>query len=163
MNKGPRITIRNEPKPGDMGYLVYLHGYLYSAEYGFDSSFESYVVGPLSAFMQSRTDRERIWIVEHEKEIVGSVAITKYSDQVAQLRWFLVHPRIRGHGIGKRLVGDAIEFCRDNGYSSVFLWTEDILKEAGKLYESFGFRLAEENARRMWGIELKEQKYELVL
>jgi len=163
MKQNPQVVIRNDLKPGDAGYIIYLHGYLYSKEYGFDSNFEPYVAIPLAEFVMSHTDREKIWIVEREKEIVGSVAIVRYSDQLAQLRWLLLHPKIRGFGIGKNLVEEGIAFCRDCGYSSLFLWTVDILKEATQLYQSIGFKLTEQKTHEIWGIELTEQRYELVL
>ena len=86
------VSIRHELMPGDIGYLVYLHGTLYSKEYGWDHTFEAYVAGPLSEFAVSRDDRERIWIVERKGVIAGSIAIVGSSTDTAQLRWFLLHP-----------------------------------------------------------------------
>jgi N-acetylglutamate synthase-like GNAT family acetyltransferase len=150
-------------RPGDIGYLIYLHGILYAQEHGFDYTFEPYVAGPMAEFVKSRTDRERLWIVEEDGQIVGSVAIVKFSEKKAQLRWLLLHPDVRGHGIGRTLIERAVQFCRDCGYSSLFLWTVSALTAAAKLYKSAGFRLTEEKTRNLWGTTVTEQRYDLEL
>jgi N-acetylglutamate synthase-like GNAT family acetyltransferase len=159
----PGLSIRHNIKPGDVGYIIHLHGYLYFQEYGYDSSFEVYVAGPLSEFASSKKAREQIWILEKDDKIVGSMAIVEHSMSEAQLRWLLLHPNIRGIGLGKKLMDDAIAFCKANGYSLIFLWTEDLLKPATKLYKSRGFTLTEEKTHELWGMELTEQRYELKL
>ena len=65
MRKVPAdVTIRTDLKPGDIGYVIYLHGVLYAEEYGFNHTFEPYVAGPLAEFARSHNHRERIWVVE---------------------------------------------------------------------------------------------------
>jgi N-acetylglutamate synthase-like GNAT family acetyltransferase len=159
----PDVTIRSNLKPGDIGYVTYLHGTLYAAEYGWDHTFEAYVAGPLAEFCKSHNDRERIWIVEKDGKIAGSIAIVEASKYEAQLRWFLVHTDLRGQGIGRILMDEALTFCRENHYSCVFLWTESGLTSAARLYEASGFRLIEENKHELWGKVVTEQRYELSL
>ena len=50
-------------------------------EYGFDSSFEAYVAGPLAEFVRSRTDRDCLWIAERADGIVGCIAIVGTSEK----------------------------------------------------------------------------------
>ena len=80
------VTIRCDLRPGDIGYLIYLHGILYAQEYGWDATFDAYVAGPLAEFAESRTDRGRIWIVEKDGTVAGSIAIVEVSQKQAQLR-----------------------------------------------------------------------------
>jgi GNAT superfamily N-acetyltransferase len=140
-----------------------LHGSIYGSEYGFDRTFESYVAEPLARFAGKQTDRERIWLVDDAGSLRGSIAIVAHSRSSAQLRWFLLHPDLRGLGLGKMLVEEALHFCRGKGYDSVFLWTLSILEKAGRIYRNAGFTLAEEKASRLWGRELIEQRYQLSL
>jgi GNAT superfamily N-acetyltransferase len=157
------VTVRTNLKPGDIGYIVYLHGTVYAKENGFDPTFEAYVAGPLSEFVRFATDRERLWIAERDGRIVGCIAIVAASPQVAQLRWFLVDPSARGKGLGKRLLNEAVAFCKDCGYRTIFLWTVSKLGTAAHLYSLAGFQKVEEKPGRMWGVEVIEEKYELGL
>jgi GNAT superfamily N-acetyltransferase len=157
------VTIRTNLKPGDIGSIVYLHGILYARENGFDSTFEAYVAGPLSEFVRSAAARERLWIAERAGHIIGCIAIVAAAPQTAQLRWFLVVPSARGTGLGKWLLTEAITFCTDCGYSNIILWTVSALTAAGHLYRSAGFCKVEEKPGKMWGVEVVEEKYELVL
>ncbi len=145
------ISIRHDLRPGDVGYITYLHGILYAPEQGWDHTFDAYVAIPLAEFARSNSLRERIWIVEDEEKIIGSVAVVKFSDREAQLRWLLLDPAVRGRGIGRKLVEEALDFCRDAGYPSVFLWTVNTLPIAANLYQSVGFERRDELTHKIWG------------
>ena len=156
--------VRRRIRAGDVGAVTRLHGILYAAEYGYDTTFEAYVAGGLADFVESfRPKRERIWLVEAADRLIGSVAIVGRSATVAQLRWLLVDPGFRGRGIGGRLLTSALRFCRSRRYRRVFLWTTDELKEAGRLYARFGFRKTEEKTHTIWGKRVTEQRYDLRL
>jgi N-acetylglutamate synthase-like GNAT family acetyltransferase len=157
------FSIRTDIRPGDIGYIIYLHGILYAEEYGFDHTFEPYVAAPIAEFVKAQTDKDRLWIVEKDGRIAGSIAIVKISETDAQLRWLILHPGTRGHGIGKILVEKAVVFARDCGYESIFLWTLDILPAALRIYQSAGFRLTEKKKHSIWGRMLTEERYDLKL
>jgi N-acetylglutamate synthase-like GNAT family acetyltransferase len=157
------ISIRHNLRPGDVGYITYLHGTLYANDQGWDNTFDAYVAIPLSEFAKSHSSRERIWIVEKGDRIVGSVTIVKFSDKKAQLRCLLLDPEVRGMGLGRRLVEEALDFCRVVGYSSVFLWTVNKLPIAAHLYQSAGFKQTEELTHELWGSTVTEVRYELAL
>jgi ribosomal protein S18 acetylase RimI-like enzyme len=157
------LTIRTTLRPGDVGYVTYLHGTLYAAECGWDHTFEAYVAGPLAEFAKSQKHRERIWIIEKGPEIVGSIAIVEASDDEAQLRWFLLQPSLRGQGIGRFLMDEVMRFCREKEYRRIILLTEKSLLAAAKLYEDYGFVLTEQKTHELWGSIITDQKYELNL
>ena len=180
----PQVSIRNDLHPGDIGMVVHLHGVIYAEEHGWDSTFDGYVAGPLAEFAKSRSDRDRIWIVERgeageaavgrgegrgkegcegAKRIVGSIAIVEVSEDEAQLRWLLLAPEVRGLGLGRRLAEEAVAFSRSAGYKSIFLWTVRGLEAATSLYESLGFVETEEKTSEIWGSTVTEVRYDLKL
>lgn len=154
--------LRHDLKPGDIGYLIYLHGTLYTKEYKYDQSFEVYVAHGLVEFVHAYNPyRDRIWLAEINDQIVGSVAIVRTSKIEAQLRWFLVHPDYRGLGIGKNLILEAINFCKERKYKNVFLWTTSELTAASHLYSQAGFRKKEVKSHNIWGKFVTEERYDL--
>jgi len=157
----PKIHVRHNLTPSDICDLVQLHGILYRAECGWDQSFESYVAGPLTQFAQAKSHRERIWLLEDDGKLAGSIAIVRATQGFAQLRWLLLTPEVRGRGIGKWLINEALQFCRSCDYLGVFLWTERRLENAARLYLAFGFRITEEKTESLWGTMVTEQRYEL--
>jgi GNAT superfamily N-acetyltransferase len=158
------VVIRVGLRPGDLGFITYLHGILYAEEEGFDSTFEPYIAVPLREFSLSPDrERQRIWVAEQGGRVVGSVAVVRHSEGEAQLRWLLVHPDARGRGLGRRLVGEALDFCREAGYGKVILWTVSVLETAAHIYRSSGFRRTESRTHEIWGRLLMEEKYELEL
>ena len=158
------ILIRSNLKSGDIGYIIYLHGILYAEEYHWNRTFEAYVADGLAGFVLAyNPDGDRIWIGERDGEIVGCIAIVGASASEAQLRWLLVHSDLRGKGLGRRLMNEAMRFCREQGYGSVFLWTTSDLKAAAHLYLSTGFHKTDEKTHEIWGQTVTEERYEMSL
>jgi GNAT superfamily N-acetyltransferase len=162
-NQAASISVRHDLRPGDVGFITYLHGILYAREQGWDYTFDAYVAVPLAEFAKSHSPRERVWIVENDGKIVGSAAVVKFTEREAQLRWLLLDPNVRGLGIGRLLVEDALKFCQASGYSSVFLWTVKTLTRATKLYQSLGFRETQRQTHEIWGAIVTEVRYDLEL
>jgi len=159
----PSLWMRHDLHPGDIGYIIYMHGIFHALEQGWDHTFEVYVAVPLAEFAQSKSSREKIWILEEGDRIAGSVAIVKRTEEEAQLRWLLLEPEIRGRGIGRWLVEEALDFSRISGYESIFLWTVETLYIAANLYRSVGFVQRERLTHEIWGSTVTEVKYELPL
>jgi DNA-binding MarR family transcriptional regulator/N-acetylglutamate synthase-like GNAT family acetyltransferase len=144
----PDVLIRPH-QPGDVGYVAHLHGKLYNQTYQFGRMFEYYVMKGLTEFMIN-TDRGELWVAEVDGEIAGSIAITKSTDTVAQLRWFVLNEKYQGMGIGKHLMEKAINFCKEKNYQHVFLWTVSTLEAARHLYQKYHFKLTEEKPNDEW-------------
>jgi len=161
-NKTPYLLRPHQP--GDMGYVVHLHGMLYAQEYGWDETFEALVAGIVVKFMQNfDAKRERCWIAEVHGEIVGSAFLVKESETVSKLRLLLVHPKARGLGMGKRMVSECLRFARQAGYRKTMLWTNNILLAARHIYESMGFKLVLEEPHHSFGHDLVGETWELEL
>ncbi|PIG91912.1 helix-turn-helix domain-containing GNAT family N-acetyltransferase [Gloeocapsopsis sp. IPPAS B-1203] len=151
-------------QPGDLGWIVHRHGVLYAEEYGWNEQFEALVASIVAEFVQNYdSKRERCWIAERDDEIVGSVCLVTQSDEVAKLRLLFVEPKVRGLGIGTRLVNECVRFARQAGYSKVTLWTNNILLAARHIYEVVGFRLVHEEEHDSFGHHLIGEVWELDL
>ena len=155
-----QICLRSALEPGDIGYIIYLHGILYAKEYQWDYTFEGYVAEGLAKFALSYDPhKDCLWLAEMDRQIVGCIAIVGHSESEAQLRWFLVHPASREQGLGRQLLNKALRFCRERGFKSIFLWTVSDLKAATHLYQSVGFHKTEEKTHEIWGQLITEEKY----
>lgn len=156
-------VVRTETRPGDIGSLIRLHGVLYAAETGYSMEFEAYVAKTFSGYRWPLGARERLWLVEKDGTLAGSIAIVKASETQAQLRWLLLDARLRGRGIGRALVQEAVTFARAQGYASIVLWTEDSLVTAASLYRQAGFTRTEESTAEAWGAVRTQSRWDLVL
>jgi len=152
-------------RPGDIGWVVYRHGVLYSQEWGYDERFEALVAQIAAGFVQHlEPAAERCWIAEKDGERVGSVFLVRASKRVAKLRLLLVEPSARGLGIGRRLVEECIRFARQCRYRKIVLWTQSELRAARRIYQETGFRLTATERHRSWGRDdLVAENWELAL
>jgi GNAT superfamily N-acetyltransferase len=152
--------------PGAIGCIAELHGTYYSRKWDFGLFFEAKVATELSEFLL-RFDKKRdnFWIVCVGEQVEGAVAIDGRDAERngAHLRWLILSEKMRGRGQGKRLLGEAVSFCKEKGYKRVFLWTFEGLHAARHLYEKFGFQLTEQRVGKQWGKEVLEQRFELKL
>jgi N-acetylglutamate synthase-like GNAT family acetyltransferase len=158
------IQIRTQLKPGDLGYVIYRHGKLYGEEYNYGVSFETYVGAGMYEFYKNYDPEiDRVWICEHNNSIVGFVLLMHRENNAAQLRYFYLEPEYRGIGLGKQLMQLYMNFLKEKGYQSSYLWTTHELHSAASLYKRHGFKLTEENQSMAFGKPLKEQRYELLI
>lgn len=158
------ITIRTEFRPGDIGYIIHLHGRLYSDEYDYGITFETYVASGLVEFYRLYDPlKDRAWICEHGNRIIGFLLLMHREKDAAQLRYFILEPEYRGIGLGKKLMVLYMDWLREAGYRSSYLWTTHELEAAASLYKRYGFTLTEDKPSTSFGKPLYEQKYELSL
>jgi GNAT superfamily N-acetyltransferase len=152
--------------PGCIGRVVQLHAEYYAANWQFGLYFEAKVAVELAEFLQRFDgDRDGFWTALRNGRVEGAVGIdgSPASERGAYLRWFIVSDAQRGQGVGRRLLGEALGFCRTQGYERVFLWTFEGLSAARHLYEQAGFRLEFEAAGDRWGARVIEQRFALDL
>jgi GNAT superfamily N-acetyltransferase len=158
------ITLRNDLRTGDLGWIVERHGVLYANEFGWNIEFEA-VVAEIIGHVVTGFDptRERAWIAERESQRVGCIFLESGTDTSAKLRLMLVEPNARGLGLGKWLVDECVQFARDAGYSSITLWTMNVLVAARRIYERAGFRLTAAEPGRYFGKDLVSETWEMGL
>jgi N-acetylglutamate synthase-like GNAT family acetyltransferase len=158
------VEIRTELRPGDLGYVTYMHGHLYQKEHQYGVSFEAYVAQGFYEFYQNfDKELDRVWIAEHHGKIVGFLLLMHRAAGEAQLRYFILDPGYRGIGLGKKLSLLYMEHLKKTGYQKSYLWTTDELYTAAHIYRQMGFTLTEEVASEAFGKPLKEQRYDLAV
>jgi peptidyl-dipeptidase Dcp len=168
------ISIRTELRPGDIGYVIYMHGDLYKKEYDYGIQFETYVAKGLCEFWERyNPQRNRVWVCEHKRSTPESGSVDDHKiigflllmdrGEAAQLRYFLIQPEYRGIGLGSKLMSLYMDFLQECGYRESYLWTTHELSTAAFLYKRVGFRLAEEKESTAFGKPLIEQRYDLRL
>lgn len=162
--RSPNVEIRIGLRPGDAGSIIHLHGWIYAKECGYNNVFEAYVCKTFFDFLLDyNPEKDGVWLVEADKEVVGAIAIVGHSDVRAQLRWFILHPDFRDRGLGKTLLSDSLRFCREKGYKQVFLETTEEQKKAIAMYMKAGFKKVAEHENDTWGKTLYEETYEMDL
>ena len=158
-------AIRNYVE-SDLTVVLSKHREMYDQFYHFRPVFMNYVEKHLMEFHQNHhLKKENLWIAEDQRQqFMGTVAIVQADEDLAQLRWFLVDPSAQGKGVGRSLMKQAIQFCKDHHYRHIFLWTAHQLHVARYLYESFSFACTERKENTEWSDELiLEERYDLDL
>jgi GNAT superfamily N-acetyltransferase len=158
------IAFHQGYRPGCIGRIVELHAGYYARHAGFGVHFESRVARELAAFCEDYTaERDGLWLALVDEQVEGAIAIdgSRAAADGAHLRWFIVSDVLRGQGIGKRLLTDAIDVCRTRAYDRVHLSTFAGLDAARHLYEAQGFRLMRQQRGTQWGHAVEEQEFEL--
>lgn len=148
--------------PGIIGRITELHAAYYSVNWGFEKYFEAKVSTELSDFICNYSETKDLIIsLSIDGRIEGSIFIdgSSSNSNIAHLRWFIISDTLREKGAGNYLMTQAMEFCRNNKYDSVYLWTFKGLDSARHLYEKYGFSLTEESSGEQWGTLVTEQRF----
>lgn len=104
-----------------------------------------FAVEPIDAALLSEPKKEildaggKIFYAMIGDEVVGTVALIKSDDKVFELGKMAVTEKHQGMGIGKKLLGHALGFAKENGTEKVILYSHTSLKSAIHLYKKFGF------------------------
>jgi len=77
------------------------------------------------------------------KRAIGCVAVRPLWDDICEMKRLYVRPEFHGRGCGRLLVREIIRRAENIGYRAMRLDTLSSLKQAMRLYESFGFRKIE--------------------
>ena len=111
-------------------------------EFGFevDPAFDGDLDDPAATYAA-------LWIAEQDGRVIGSAALRDLGDAVELKRMYL-RPEARGLGLGKQLLGLALDWARLHGKSVMRLDTSERMVAAQRLYEAHGFRRVDGSAPR---------------
>lgn len=102
--------------------------------------------------VRSRLDAAELIVAVRTGELVGTVSFYPeaaadghgWPEGLSSLRLLAVRPRMRGLGIGRRLVEECMARARRRGASALGLHTAPFMRAANRLYEAVGFVRAPE-------------------
>lgn len=141
--------IIREAIPGEPSLVVHFYYKLFEQQFDFLPDTEKYFLHAMTELFDDHAG-SRLWVVEEDNEIKGSICIVKKGNAEAQLRLFGIAPSLQGKGVGNQLMQKAMDFCKEKGYSHIILWTIDICESACHLYDKFGFRFTESKPNDTW-------------
>lgn len=172
MGLPPDLRRASAWEPGLVGGIAALHARQYAESHGFGPAFEAKVAHDLGGFLArldpARGDHFAALLDAATGEARASVALDATEpglpDGVGHLRWFILSPALRGRGLGRALLGGALDAARAAGLHRVFLWTLDGLPAAAHLYGQAGFAETERlDAGSQWGRPTVELRMDLAL
>lgn len=141
--------------------IIHLHGSIYAQENNYDIQLETYVARGLLEFYENyNADLDRIWICEHNNQIIGVLVLMHRENHTAQLRYFLILNQYRSIGLGRKLMDLYMAFFKQCQYKSGYLWTTNEQEAAIRLYQRYGYRLSEEKPSSSFGKQLMQRRYD---
>ena len=134
------IELRS-PRPGDIGWLISMHGRLYWEQFKFDSTFEIDIAKKVIYFLTNHHEFNKLWIATNKDIPIGSIAVSLRPEEVAFINFLLVKPDFRGLGVAKKLLNNVKKHSEDHNIKILRLETYSCLKDARNLYKKFGFEV----------------------
>jgi GNAT superfamily N-acetyltransferase len=129
-----------------------LFGQTIAASHGVDWTLEAMIAEQQCQFFrQFDPSRDRVWIALEGGGPRGALTIEgprpETGRQATRLRFFILDESLRGRGLGRLMMKQAMLFCREQGYRRVFLTTLHGLDAAMRLYELYGFTQVAKSGR----------------
>ena len=82
------FVITDKLKPGDLGGLIQLYGLIIHQKFGAAEPFEYEFAKILTNFALGKEPREKIWVLEQEEQIRGSILVVWSSEENAEIKYF---------------------------------------------------------------------------
>ncbi|KAJ4313580.1 hypothetical protein N0V84_009337 [Fusarium piperis] len=162
----PTITIEPGYRPGFLARCLEMHIAFYHPSVHWGLAFETSLAKDFAEIIErlATNPRNQVWAAVETppastspgvftQRIVGTLLIDAESMKTtgtAQIRGFIVDERVRGLGIGKRLLAAAMEFIESNGFDRAALYTSDTQDTAVYLYKKAGFVVELDEEKIVW-------------
>jgi GNAT superfamily N-acetyltransferase len=158
-------TLADYP-PGLIGTVSALFGRHVSASHGVNWTLDAMIAEEQCEFFRRfDPERDRVWVPMEGAVPKGGLTIEgpRSHRESARLRFFILDESLRGQGIGRRMLAEAMQFCRDRHWRRIYLTTLSGLDAAMHLYAGQGFSLVSESRDAFHGSRAFEQTYESLL
>ncbi|UPL00006.1 hypothetical protein LCI18_010940 [Fusarium solani-melongenae] len=159
------ITIEPGYRPGFLARCLEMHIAFYHPSVHWGLAFETSLAKDFAEIIErlEKNPRNQVWAAVETppqtspgvftQRIVGTLLVDSESLKTtgaAQIRGFIVDERVRGLGIGKKLLAAAMEFIDSNGFDKATLYTSDTQDTAVYLYKKAGFVVELDEEKIVW-------------
>jgi len=160
-------TIADYPS-GLIGTIAALFGRCIVASHGVDWTLDAMVAEQQCEFFRRfDQERDRVWVAMDRGVPRGGLTIDgprpETERESARLRFFILDDALRGRGLGRQMLAQSMQFCREQRYRRVYLTTLPGLDAALRLYYEHGFVLASENTEKFHGSRYVELTLECMI
>ena len=156
--------LRREVRPGDAEAIVDLHRRVYSVEYAMEEPFVEGVAQTVTeACERGWPEGGGAWLVDGAEGLAGCLGLTAEGNGAGKIRWVVLQPELRGLGLGRRMITEAVDEARRLGMTRLELHTFAALTTAGAIYKELGFEVVGAEEMDAWGPRITYQHYLLNL
>ncbi len=111
-----------------------------TVQYFYDVLEEERELHDVDNFQQEYVDNRGLFlVVMDDKKLVGTGAIKKLEENIAELKRLWLIEEYHGQRIGYQVVSQLLDFARAHGYEKVRLQTSQKQERAVRFYKQFGF------------------------
>jgi putative acetyltransferase len=111
----------------------------YTESMGLDLGFQGFEAELENIGVQYNAPRGALILAYADDQPIGCTGIRELDPKTAELKRMYVKPEYRGMKIGLNLMVLALEKAKELNYQKIRLDSLETMKEARKLYDSFGF------------------------
>ena len=79
------------------------------------------------------------WVVRDAGQLVGSIGVERVDATTAEIHRLYLDAHLRGRGLGRALVEEALAWCRANAFTRLVLWSDTRFEHSHRLYRRLGF------------------------
>jgi GNAT superfamily N-acetyltransferase len=83
-------------------------------------------------------------LAENDNALAGMAGLRKLSEGIAEIKRLYVRPEFRGQGLARTMFQQLIDEAKSKNYSLIRLESDFFMKNAHRLYRSFGFKEIEQ-------------------
>src|SRR5271165_1740750 len=110
--------------PGLIGTVATLFGQTIAASHGVDWTLDAMIAEQQCEFFRRfDSERDRVWVAMKDGSPRGALTIDgprpETEREGARLRFFILDASLRGRGLGRLMVAEAMRFCRQRRYRRV--------------------------------------------
>ena len=138
------IRSMDDYPPGLIGTVSALFGQTIAASHKVDWTLDAMIAEQQCEFFRRfDPERDRVWVAMEENYPRGALTIegprAEEGRSAARLRFFILDESLRGRGLGRSMMDEAMAFCDGKGFRKIFLTTLPGLDAAMRLYQRYGF------------------------